>query len=105
MKVRAVRPPTTAMSTEAVYSQALLVNERREIRILVLASGTGNDVLRGELAVESLSYHDLHYTALSYTWSGSFGEHYNIIGGAPLYITARRPMVRTGQKTNSPRPV
>ena len=74
------------MSTEAVYSQALLVNERREIRILVLAPGTGNDVLRGELAVESLDYHDLHYTALSYTSSGSVGEHYITIGGAPLYI-------------------
>ena len=75
------------MSTEAVYSQAPLVTERRDIRILVLAPGTGNDVLRGELIVESLDYDDLHYTALSYTWSGSVGEHFISIGGAPLYIT------------------
>ncbi|KAM0802336.1 heterokaryon incompatibility protein-domain-containing protein [Usnea florida] len=75
------------MSTEAVYSQAPLVTERREIRILVLAPGTSNDVLHGELIVESLDYDDLHYTALSYTWSGSVGEHFISIGGAPLYIT------------------
>ena len=75
------------MSTEAVYSQAPLVTERREIRILVLAPGTGNETLRGELIVESLDYDDLHYTALSYTWSGSVGEHFISIGGAPLYIT------------------
>ena len=55
------------MSTEAVYCQALLISERREIRILVLAPGTGNDILRRELIVESLDYDDLHYTALSYT--------------------------------------
>ena len=75
------------MSTEALYSQAPLVTERREIRLLVLAPGTGNDTLRGELIVESLDYDDLHYTALSYTWSGSVGEHFISIGRAPLYIT------------------
>lgn len=83
---------TTAMSTEAVYSQAPLVTERREIRILVLAPGTGNDILCGELIVESLDYDDLHYTALSYTWSGSIGEHFISIGGAPLYITENLSM-------------
>ena len=78
---------TTAMSTDAVYSQAPLVTERREIRILVLAPGTSNDSLCGELIVESLDYDDLHYTALSYTWSGSIGEDSISICGAPLYIT------------------
>ena len=80
------------MSTEAVYSQAPLATERREIRILILAPGTGDDVLRGELIVESLDYDDLHYTALSYTWSGSVGEHNISIGGAPLYITENLSM-------------
>ena len=88
----AVCHPATATSTEAVYSQAPLVMERREIRILVLAPGTGNDVLRGELIVESLDYDDLHYTALSYTWSGSVGEHFISIGGVPLYITENLSM-------------
>ena len=80
------------MGTEAVYSQAPLVPERREIRILILAPGTGNDILRGELIVESLDYEDLHYTALSYTWSGSIGEHFISIGGALLYITENLSM-------------
>ena len=84
---RAVYQRTTTMGTEAVYSQAPLVAERREIRILVLAPGTGNDDLRGELIVESLDYDDLHYTALSYTWSGSIGEHFITIGSAPHDIT------------------
>ena len=84
--------PTTAMSTEAVYSQAPLVTERRDIRILILAPGTGNDILRGELIVESLDYDDLHYTALSYTWSGSVGEHFISIGDAPLHITENLSM-------------
>ena len=88
----AVHHPITAMSIEAVYSQAPLVTERREIRILVLAPGTGNDVLRGELIVESLDYDDLHYTALSYTWSGSVGEHFISVGGAPLSITENLSM-------------
>ena len=88
----AVRHPTTAMSTGAVYSQAPLVTERREIRVLVLAPGTGNDVLRGELIVESLDYDDLHYTALSYTWSGSVGENFISLGGAPHYITENLSM-------------
>ena len=88
----AVYHPTTAMSTEPIYSQATLVSERREIRILVLAPGTGNDVLRGDLIVESLDYDDLHYTALSYTWSGSVGEHCISIGGVPLYITENLSM-------------
>ena len=80
------------MSTQAVYSQAPLVTERRDIRILVLAPGSGNDVLCGELVVESLDYDDLHYTALSYTWSGSVGEHFISIGSAPLYITENLSM-------------
>lgn len=75
------------MSSKAVYSQAPLVTERREIRILALAPGTGNELLHGELIVESLNYNDLHYTALSYTWSGPVSERAIVIGGVPLHIT------------------
>ena len=53
------------MASQDVYAQAPLVTERREIRILALAPGADDDILRGELIVESLEYEDLHYTALS----------------------------------------
>lgn len=76
-----------AMATENVYAQAPLVIEQREIRILSLAPGIGDSVLRGDLIVESLNYDDLHYTALSYTWSGPVSQCSIIIGGVPLHIT------------------
>ena len=75
------------MMSQEVYAQAPLVPERREIRILTLAPGTGDDVLHGDLTVDSLNYDDLHYTALSYTWSGPVSENVIIIGGLPLRIT------------------
>lgn len=75
------------IASQGIYSQALLTTERREIRILALAPGTGDDVLRGDLIVESLDYDDLHYTALSYTWSGPVSESAILVGGVPLHIT------------------
>lgn len=75
------------MTLQDVYVQAPLVTDRREIRILALASGTGDDVLRGDLVVESLNYDDLDYTALSYTWSGPVSESAIFIGDVPLHIT------------------
>ena len=75
------------MATENVYAQAPLVIEQREIRILSLAPGIGDSVLHGDLIVESLNYDDLHYTALSYTWSGPVSQCSIIIGGVPLHIT------------------
>ena len=77
-----------AMGSRDVYAQTPLVTEQREIRILSLAPGIGDSVLRGELIVESLHYDDLHYTALSYTWSGPVSQCSIIIGGVPLHITA-----------------
>ena len=75
------------MSSQDVYSQAPIVTARREIRILALAPGIDNDVLCGNLIVESLDYDDLHYTALSYTWSGPVRDSAIIIGGVSLRIT------------------
>ena len=76
------------MTFHEAYSQTLLITERREVRILVLAPGAGNDALGGDLIVESLNYDDLHYTALSYTWSGPVsGSAIIIIGGLPFHIT------------------
>lgn len=75
------------MASQEVYAQAPLVTERREIRILAPAPGTDDDILRGELIVESLEFEDLHYTALSYTWSGPVSESAIILGGSPLHIT------------------
>lgn len=75
------------MSSQEIYARAPLVAERREIRILALAPGTGDDALRGDLFVDSLNYDDLHYIALSYTWSGPPEGNIIIIGGLPLRIT------------------
>lgn len=75
------------MASEDVYAQAPLVIEQREIRILSLAPGIGDSALRGDLIVGSLNYDDLHYTALSYTWSGPVSQRSIIVGGVPLQIT------------------
>ena len=75
------------MASQDIYAQAPLVTEQREIRILSLAPGIGNSVLRGDLIVESLNDDDLHYTALSYTWSGPISQSSIIIGRVPLHIT------------------
>ena len=76
-----------AMASQDVYARAPLVTAQREIRILSLALGIGDSVLHGDLIVESLNDDDLHYTALSYTWSGPISQCSIIIGGVPLYIT------------------
>ena len=75
------------MSSQEIYARAPLDADRREVRILTLAPGTGDDALRGDLFVESLNYDDLHYTAISYTWSGPIEGSTIIIGGIPLRIT------------------
>lgn len=75
------------MSSQEIYARAPLAAHRREIRILALAPGTGDDALRGDLFVESLDYDDLHYTAISYTWSGPVGGSTIIIDGVTLLIT------------------
>ena len=75
------------MSSQEIYAQVPLNTDRREIRILALASGTNDDALRGDLFVESLNYDDLHYTALSYTWSGLVTRSAMTISGIPLLIT------------------
>ena len=76
-----------ATASQDVYAQAPLATEQREIRILSLAPGIGDSVLRGDLIVESLNYDDPHYTALSYTWSGPVSQCSIVIGGVPLHIT------------------
>lgn len=75
------------MSSQEIYARAPLVAQKREIRILALAPGTGDNALYGDLFVESLDYDDLHYTAISYTWSGPVGGSTIIINGIPLFIT------------------
>ena len=75
------------MASQDVYARAPLVTEQREIRILSLAPGIGDSILRGDLIVESLNDDDLHYTALSYTWSGPISQSSIVIGGVPLHIT------------------
>ena len=82
-----VSPVATATASLDVYTQAPLVAERREIRILSLAPGAGDEVLRGDLIVESVNDDDLHYIALSYTWSGPVSQSAIIIGGVPLHVT------------------
>ena len=75
------------MSSQDIYARVPLVAHRREIRLLALAPGTGENALRGDLFVESLNYDDLYYIAISYTWSGSVGGNTIIISGIPLLIT------------------
>ena len=75
------------MAYQEVYSGDPLIADRREIRILALAPGTGHDVLRGDLMVKSLAYNHPHYTALSYTWFGQVNASAVVIGGVPLHIT------------------
>ena len=82
-----VSPVATATASLDVYTQTPLVAERREIRILSLAPGASDEVLRGDLIVESVNDDDLHYTALSYTWSGPVSQSAIIIGGVPLHVT------------------
>ncbi|CAF9938934.1 hypothetical protein IMSHALPRED_001144 [Imshaugia aleurites] len=81
------------MTSQDVYAHAPLATPRREIRILVLAPGTDDNILRGDLIVESLNYDDLHYTALSYTWSGPVSERAIIIDGVPFRITENLKLV------------
>ena len=76
-----------AMASQYVYARSPLVTAQREIRILALAPGIGDSVLRGDLIVESLNDDDLQYTALSYTWSGPISQCSIVIGGVPLCIT------------------
>ena len=75
------------MSSQEIYARAPLVADRREFRILALAPDTADNALRGDLFVESLDYDDLHYTALSYTWSGPVNGSAIIISGMSLLIT------------------
>ncbi len=75
------------MSSQDVYSQVPIVTARREVRILALVPGIDDDALCRNLIVESLDYDDLHYTALSYTWSGAVRDGAIIIGGVSLRIT------------------
>ena len=69
------------------YSGAMLNADLNQIRILVLAPGTGDDKLQGDFLIESLHYDDLHYNALSYTWSRSPDESAIAIGELSLGIT------------------
>ena len=75
------------MKSQQVYLQAPIKKELREIRILILAPGTCNDILQGNFEIESLDYDDIHYTAFSYTWSGPISERTIQIGEVPLRIT------------------
>lgn len=75
------------MTTVAIYAQFPINIKHREIRLFVLAPGSSNDVLRVELITESLDYDDLHYTALSYTWSGPRSGSPIFVGDLPLPIT------------------
>ncbi|MCJ1275883.1 hypothetical protein MMC21_003688 [Puttea exsequens] len=75
------------MNRYSIYSQAPLVQGSREIRILNLGPGQFDDPLRGNLIIESLDYDDLHYTALSYTWSGATDKSMIYINKVPLRIT------------------
>ena len=81
------------MSSQEIYARAPLDAERREIRILALGPGTGDNALRGDLFEYSLNYDDLHYIALSYTWSGPVEGSAIIIGGIPLQITENLELV------------
>ena len=69
----------TGKSASDVYNDILLNTKQREIRIWTLAPDARHDILCGNLSVESLDYDDLHYTELSYTWSGSITEDTIII--------------------------
>ncbi|CAD6584373.1 MAG: hypothetical protein ASARMPRED_001752 [Alectoria sarmentosa] len=64
------------MASQDVYAQAPLVTERREIRILALAPGADDDILRGELIVER-----------------SVSESAIILGDSPLHITENLELV------------
>ena len=75
------------MTSREIYARVPLITDRREIRILALAPGTSDDALHGDLFVESLDYDDLHYTAISYTWSGPVNRGAIIISGIPFSIT------------------
>lgn len=74
------------MSSE-IYAKVPLAREKREIRILTLAPGIDDDTLHGGMFTDSLDYDDLHYTALSYTWSGPVSQKIIIIYGVALNIT------------------
>lgn len=75
------------MSATAIYAKAPIDVEKREIRLLILEPGSDSDVLQGGFVIESLDYDDLHYTALSYTWSGPNSNSIITIDGLPLPIT------------------
>ena len=72
-----------------VYARILLDTSRREIRLLTLSPGEGDDALHGELFTERLDYDDLHYTAVSYTWAGiPIQKNIVTLGGLPFQITS-----------------
>ena len=74
-------------SSRTLYSRDSLVLERRAIRILALAPGTGDEPLRGEVIVPIFDHANLHYTALSYDWFQPERECTVSMGRALLHTT------------------
>ena len=77
----------STVETLNAYSKAPLALDSGTIRILTLAPGASDDILQGDFIVESLDYDDLHYSALSYTWSRPLEISGIVVGGFQIDIS------------------
>jgi hypothetical protein len=67
------------------YTYQALGNPERDVQLLKLFPGTGDDILEGNLVQASLAT-TLRYDAVSYTWNSPPFEHYIMLDEYPFPI-------------------